>query len=150
MLLCAHDPGVWEDLGVAVLAGLLAAGIVVTWRRLWWWLELRPLTGRYRSTRKLASVSDPETATIRAAKNLLRVHFEGLDDGDSIVGEIVMNEQLPRSGKGHYSHISKGEDLWGFWDLQVKDKRTLLVHTTYVDAETCREVVAAYVWDRLE
>jgi len=63
---------------------------------------------------------------VTARGNVLDVRYENLPGEDSCSGEIVMNRQ--RRGAGHYSRLKAGEDLWGFWDLQVRDARTLLVH----------------------
>jgi hypothetical protein len=44
----------------------------------------------------------------------------------------------------------KGEEqLWGFWDAQVRDDSTLLIHETYSKAETKTAVLSGFRWTRL-
>jgi hypothetical protein len=143
------------DLLVGVLAGVVASAI-------WWalaWSDRRRrlrrdfghLAGKYRVTRKLSDLPEPGTVLITVSGNTLRAHqFEGLPDGDSITGEISMNEHLPNTGRGHYAHVKGGKRLWGFWDIQVDDGDTLLVHTTYANYKTHVAVVSGFVWERLQ
>ena len=142
-----------SDLLVGVVAGVVAT---IIWA-LGAWIyrerrlrrEFHPLTGTYRSTRKLTDQSEPETVSIRVSRNILLVEFEGIPDGDSVTGEIAMNEQLPRSGRGQYFHVKDGAQLWGFWDIQVKDANTILVHRTYANPKNHTAVVSGFVWSRI-
>src|SRR5262249_5302485 len=89
-----------------------------------------------------------ETAVITVCDNVLEVRLAGLPDGDSCEGQILMNEQL--RGAGHYWHMKGGKELWGFWDVQVRDPETILVHTTFVKAETLSVVVEGFRWELLK
>ena len=92
---------------------------------------------------------EPETVSITVKGNLLSVEFENLSDGELVTGQIAMNEQLPQSGEGLYWHVKDRAQLWGFWDIQVKDKNTILVHTTYTNHKTHTAVVSGFVWSRI-
>jgi hypothetical protein len=142
-----------NDLLVGVVAGVLATVIWVVgvwlYRRHRFKHDFGSLNGRYRSTRKLGDQPEPETVSISVEENLLAVVFEGLPDGESVSGQIAMNAQLPRSGEGNYWHIKAGEQLWGFWEIQVKDADTILVHRTYASHKTHQAVVSGFVWSRV-
>ncbi|MFL5961792.1 MAG: hypothetical protein ACJ757_02720 [Gaiellaceae bacterium] len=107
------------------------------------------LSGTYRVMRKLADQPEQETVSIGVQRNLLAVEFGDLEDGESVTGEIVMNEQLHGSGEGYYRHVKDGVQMWGFWDIQVKDATTILVHTTYANPKTYAAVVSGFVWSRI-
>lgn len=109
--------------------------------------EFAPLAGMYQVTRKLTDQPEPETVSISVKKNFLTVQSHG---GEVYSGEIAMSEQLPASGKGQYQHSKGGTQLWGFWDVQLKDKDTILVHTTYADSQSHTAVVSGYVWKRIQ
>lgn len=79
---------------------------------------------------------------------VLRIHFEDLDEDEAIVGAIEMNEHLPSSGRGHYSHDEGTKRMWGFWDIQLYDEDTILVHTTYSHYRDHFAVVSGFVWKR--
>jgi hypothetical protein len=96
---------------------------------------------------KLTSEPEPETLSISVKRNLLRVQSEGTKYPYG--GEIVMNEQFIQSGRGQYTQAYDDDTLWGFWDVQLKDADTILVHTTYVDARRNAEVVPAALWERI-
>ena len=141
----------WLDaLIVGVVAGVVAAGLWASGERK---LRLRrykkafgPLSGEFRVTPKLTEKPHPERAVIKVRDNVLDVRLVGLPDGDESKGEILMNDQL--RGAGHYWHLKGGKDLWGFWDVQVRDHKTILVHTTFVKANTV--VVEGFRWELIE
>jgi hypothetical protein len=144
-----------SDLVTGAVAGVVAAFA--------WWLltallrqwrlrrDFAWLAGCYSSTRKLKEQPEPERVSIAVDGNLLLVRFEGLAEGAAVEGEIAMNEQLPRSGRGHYAHrFSDGTQGWGFWDVQtLKESQTILVHTTFA-ANTVPPTaeVSGFVWER--
>ena len=141
-----------SDLAVGVVTGIVAALIwaLITWemRRRRLEHDFGPLAGRYRMTRKFGSLPEHEIASIVVDGHLLVVDWEQCDPGRVVHGEIEMNEQFPRSGRGHYDDNAVAEQLWGFWDVQVKDPDTILVHTTYAtDLHT--SVVSGFVWSRI-
>ena len=107
-----------------------------------------PLAGTYQSARKLTNEPERGTVSITVKGNILGVRFGNLAEGESVTGEIAMNEQLPRSGRGHYWHLEGGLQMWGFWDVQAVDADTLLVHTTYANHLQPVAVVSGYVWSR--
>ena len=78
------------------------------------------MDGEYEVFEKLASRSEPETASIRASANLLEVEFANLQPGHSVKGQIVMNGQT-----------TPAVQAWGFWDVQLKAPDTVLVYTTF-------------------
>ncbi|MDX6480663.1 MAG: hypothetical protein QOG85_1173 [Gaiellaceae bacterium] len=136
-----------DALVVGVAAGIVAAGLWAFGER-----KLRQrryegafgsLSGEFRVTPKLTDKPHRETAVINVRDNVLDVRLAGLPDGDASEGEILMNEQL--RGAGHYWHRKGGADLWGFWDVQVRDDKTILVHTTFVKDTTV--VVEAFRWE---
>ena len=130
------------------MATALWTAVVVFFQRWRLWHQLHQLNGTYQVTPKGATQPDPEeSVVIRVDKNLLVVDYRGLAGGESAQGQIAMNEHLPASGRGLYTH---GHNLWGFWDVQVKDTKTLLVHTSYFNAELNALVVAGYVWRQLD
>ena len=143
----------WADLLTGVVAGLVATVVwtLLTWdqRRRRLKRDFAPLEGTYSVTRKLAADQEPETVVIEVEKSTLVVRFTGLSAGETVTGEIAMNEQLPRSGKGHYWHVRGEAQMWGFWALQVKDVNTLLVHTTYASHKQPVPVVSGFVWSRI-
>jgi hypothetical protein len=57
-----------------------------------------------------------------------------------------MNESMPRSGRGHYHHIDGTDEKWGFWDVQVVPRKSLLIHTTYARDREHYAVVSGFVW----
>jgi hypothetical protein len=142
------------DLLAGVVAGFVAAIIwtLVVWIYRWWRRkqDFGRLSGRYRITRKLAEEPEPQTVCISVSRNLLSVEFENLSHGGSASGEIAMNEQLPRSGEGHYSQVMEdGKLLWGFWNVEVKDNDAILVHQTYANPTTFGTVVVGEAWSRI-
>jgi hypothetical protein len=125
----------------ALFAGYSAGGSVVR--------NFAPLAGPYSVRRKLSAAPEPETLTITVRGNVLEVVALNVPGAQSVGGEIQMSDQLPRSGKGHYEHVElDGTQLWGFWDVQVKDAKTILVHTTFVDQPNHRAVVTGDLWTR--
>lgn len=91
------------DLLTGVVAGVVAAALwtLSAWGyRLWSFKQdFDHLAGKYLVTEKMTGKPAFEAVSIRVDKNILQVDAEGLPDGDSITGEIAMNEQLHRSGK---------------------------------------------------
>lgn len=143
----------WEEFWGGVAAGFIAIVIWEVWLRLRRRRRLRKqyahLAGEYSVTRKLQpDVREPGTAVITVKGNVLSVRFRDLPPGRSVTGEISMNEQLRRSGRGHYYDAEDGKDLWGYWDLQVVPSNTLLIHTTFAQHEEHRAVVSGFVWTR--
>jgi hypothetical protein len=142
------------DLLTGVVAGVVAAIIwallVLAYR---WWRRrqnFQHLQGIYGVTRKSTGESQPETVSICVHGNVLRVEYVGLDDEGIASGEIVMNEQLPSSGRGHYRHDTPGRKRgWGFYDIQVVDDGTILVHSTFSDTSE-RAALVGYEWTRVE
>lgn len=59
-----------------------------------------------------------------------------------------MNRQLPTSGEGHYDHFEDDEQLWDFWNVQIKDDHTILVHTMYASTHDT-PVLQGYIWSRI-
>ena len=113
------------------------------------WRTFRKYAGTYFERRKFPTAPDADLprVVIEVNQNLLTVHFEGLPRGRTITGQIVMNPQFPLSGQGHYDDRKAGEQLWGFWHVQIKDENTLLVHTTYASMHDTA-VVQGYIWRR--
>ena len=99
-------------------------------------------------TRKSTGESQQETVSITVHGNVLRVEYDGLDDESIASGEIAMNEQLPSSGRGHYRQDTPGRQRgWGFYDVQVIDDGTILVHSTFSDTSE-RAVLTGWEWTR--
>lgn len=106
--------------------------------------------GTWHQTRKfpLPDVPGVETLEISVERNVLSVRFsEAPESHRSIHGEVMMNKQLRSSGEGHYDHIEDDEQMWGFWDVQVKDDDTILVHTEYASTDDT-PVRQGYIWRR--
>jgi hypothetical protein len=136
-----------------VVAGVVAAfawWLLTELRRRWqlkhhfgWLAGTYSVKERYTDQPELADVS------ITVEKNVLVVKFQR-QDGSEINGEIAMNEQLPRSGRGHYSHtVVQG---WGFWEVQTrKEEREVLVLATFAANTSPRSTdVRGYVWSRID
>jgi hypothetical protein len=143
-----------RDLLTGVVAGVVAAIIwallVLAYR--WWRRQqnFKHLAGTYRVTRKSTGEPQPETVSISVRGNVLGVEYEGLVASDGVAsaasGEIVMNEQLPSSGRGHYWQDTPGKARgWGFYDAQLVDDGTILVHQTFSDTSE-RAVLVGYEW----
>lgn len=108
----------WSDFWFAIVTGVVAALI--------WWLlveiirrwrlrqNFKHLAGTYRVTRKLAPTPEAETLAISVRGCVLYVDYVGLEDGGEASAQILMNEQVPTSGAGKYTHTVNGEQLWGF------------------------------------
>jgi len=142
----------WDDLTFALVTGIVATAL---WAAGAWVLRRRrlrtdfgPYAGTYIQRRKFPTPGVPETEIVKITvhQNVLRVEFEERPKR-SISGEIVMNEQLPTSGEGHYDDVKDQKQLWGFWAAQIKDKNTILVHTTYASTIDTA-VLQGYVWER--
>lgn len=144
---------IWRDLGLAVTAGV-AAGIVLALleagRR---WVRRRctfgHLTGEYSITRKLAEAPEADRACVTVKGKILTIEYVGMPPGDTVSGKIAMSEELTGRGNGYYDHLKGGQQLWGFWDVQLKGRSTILVHTTYADPADHRTVTSAFVWERI-
>jgi hypothetical protein len=140
----------WADLLTGFVAGVVA-GLFLTGASelLRWWRRRRNfewLAGSYSVRERYTDQPEPDDVSITVEKNVLVVTFKR-QDGSEINGEIAMNEQLPRSGRGHYSHTAEG---WGFWEAQVrKEQRELLVLATFAAETSPRSVdVRGYVWSQ--
>lgn len=140
----------WSDLAGGVLAGVIATAV---WALGLWWVEAHRferafarLSGHHEVRRKQSSSLEPYTVVVTAKGSVLDVRYDGWRDG-SCEGEIVMNRE--RRGAGHYSSVKKGKQLWGFWDVQVTDAGTVLVHEIYAKEETKTQIVSGYRWTRL-
>jgi hypothetical protein len=140
----------WGDLPTGAFAGLVAT---VAWafltgiRRRWrLWRDFQWLAGSYSVKERYRDQPEPDDVSITVEKNILAVTFTRID-GSEIHGEIAMNEQLPRSGRGHYSHTDDG---WGYWEVQTRnEERELLVLTTFAANTSPRSVdVRGYVWSQ--
>jgi len=138
---------------VGVVAAIIWALLVLAHR---WWRRrqnFKHLAGTYRVTRKSTSERQLETVALTVRGNLLQVEYEGLENEGIASGEIVMNEQLPSSGRGHYRHDTPGKARgWGFYDVQVIADGTILVHSTFSDASE-RAALVGWEWtprDRLD
>jgi hypothetical protein len=142
----------WPDFWGAVVAGLGATAIWVVCGRAREIFRLRRkfdrYAGRYSVTRKQETKREPFEVVVSVAGNVLDLTMEKLPSGDSGGGRILMDEQL--RGEGHYWRIKKGEQLWGFWDVQVRDDRTLLLHETYSKAQIKTLVLSGFRWERVD
>lgn len=141
------------NLIIALVAGVVAAGVWTCIERSrrrrknaehFAWME-----GLYGITRKLAQESQPWKASVKVDDSVLKVEYEDLPEGDSVIGEIAMNELFSLSGSGVYSHVKAGQQLGGSWELQVLNRNTLLVHTAYAHYERFEQVTEAEVWERI-
>ena len=75
--------------------------------------------------------------------------MEDKAEGWTARGDVAMNEQSPRSGHGEYvQELRDDRILFGTWDVQVMNRDTLLVHTTYSSVRDSREVLSAFLWER--
>jgi hypothetical protein len=142
----------WHDLWVGGVAGVVATVVWTFGAWLYGWWRLRQafnwLNGTYDVRRKESPQLEPESVQISVRGNLLHISMQNVPDAKLIKGWIAMNEQLPRSGRGHYTHLkSNGDELWGFWDVQLaKERKSLFVHANFVDATRGVEVVSGYIW----
>jgi hypothetical protein len=59
-----------------------------------------------------------------------------------------MSDELPGSGRGYY-YRGDDSDAYGFLEVQVVDKDTILVHETYAHPSQFRAVVSGFVWSRI-
>ncbi len=139
----------WTSVSIAIVTGLLASGAWALGRagiyRCCVWRRYRNVGGTYREERKFP-LATPETnyLTIKRNKDVLVVDFDELP-GRSIHGRIVMNRHLASSGEGHYDHLQDKQQLWGFWNVQLNEDGSFLVHTTYASDEDTL-VLQGYIW----
>jgi hypothetical protein len=158
LVVSAHQAWVATTSGaiiVALVAGIVAALLataLVAAGGLWLRKRRRQrdfasLAGDYDIRRKLHHKLEPEFARIIVTDNLLRITY--IDGEKTVVeGHIEMNEQLVRSGRGHYHDYRKTPDhLWGFWEIQVTPTGEILQHTTYANPQTHTAVVSGFVWE---
>ena len=142
----------WADVLGGVLAGLIATAIWVVCDRVRRFVRLRAKFGRYAGSYSVTAKEEVEPRSERVAitvkGNVLAVRFENLPPGDSVSGRILMDDQL--RGEGHYWHVKGGAQLWGFWDVQARDDRTLLVHTTFAVSGTDRLAFEGFRWERAD
>jgi hypothetical protein len=144
----------WEEIVGGLIVGV-AAVIVwesgkLLWRRNRLSHEFGPLAGDYIITRKLNPGSREDgVAHINVEGSRLTVTYRDLKPGESITGEIEMNESMPRTGRGQYRHIDGSKEMWGFWDVQVAPRNALLVHTTYAHDRKHYAVVSGFVWTQV-
>jgi hypothetical protein len=138
------------DLLGGVLVGLAATGV---WAFGVWGVEackfkrtFGPLAGDYEVRRKLSSAREPYKVAVTVSGNVLRVRYVGWPEG-SCEGEIIMSRV--RRGAGHYSSLKNGDELWGFWDVQVAGDGTMLVHEIYAKEQTKTQIVSGYRWTPL-
>jgi hypothetical protein len=145
--LCSIATG---SFAAGLVSGLVAAIVFELARSGYKRLRIRrALSGRegmYRIRPKLSKEPWPNPLSIRVRGKVLVVTSEA----DSYHGEIVMNDELITSGRGHYSQSFEGDQLWGFWDVQLGDARTILVHRHYADYKTREEVVSGLVWELID
>jgi hypothetical protein len=141
--------------GVGFLGGVLVGlAAIAVWAFGVWGVEaykfkraFGPLAGDYEVRRKQSSALEPYKVALTVSRNVLGVRYVGWPDG-SCEGEIVMSRV--RRGAGHYSSLKGGDELWGFWDVQMAGDGTVLVHETYAKEETKTQVVSGYRWTPLE
>jgi hypothetical protein len=141
-----------DEIRVGVLAGVVAAIIwavgAYLYRRYCVSADFHDLADEYTVRKKRRAEPESDTTKIRVAGNVLRVTQEGFEEGGSAKGEIQMDTSDVRSGKGQYVHDKPGPPiLFGFWDVQVMDRDTILVHTTYASTNDTL-VFQGYVWER--
>jgi hypothetical protein len=143
----------WASLWFAVVTGVVAAAFwafgAYAIQRLRLWLTFRQYAGSYLERRKFPTdpMAERNHLRIEVRRNILAVRFERQHQGRTITGDIVMNPQFPRSGRGQYDDHTDARQLWGFWDVQIKDATTILVHTTYASPEDTA-VMQGYIWER--
>jgi hypothetical protein len=135
------------DLLTGVVAGVVAAAVwafLALLNRQRRFRRLKRWNGAYRIFEKSKNRAEPETLSIRTTGNLLEVRFANMPDGQSVEGQIVMDEQTLKGGKGQYEHTTSKEQAWGFWEVQLKEPDMILVHTTFTTR--AGPVVRGYVW----
>ena len=146
-----HDQGWAHDLWIAVLAAIIAAIpaaiLVLIYQQVTFRVRLRKLAGSYTVNHKESRDLEQERPRITVERGYLRVVYEELDTGQSVVGSITMEEPLLTTGRGHYMHDDDGTTLWGSWDVQAPRPGLLLVHATFLDTETHLLSVNAYEWN---
>lgn len=142
------------DVVGGVVAGLIATGLLTAgseiYRRWQFRRALRPQAGDYRARWKYTAKVEPETLVITVEKNRLIVTAK--DAADPYEGKIVMNEQFLQSGRGQYwqTKTENGEKLWGTWDVQLLDAKTILVDRTHADPTEKKPIYAGFVWEKLD
>jgi hypothetical protein len=59
-----------------------------------------------------------------------------------------MSDEFGKSGRGHY-YRHDTPHAFGFWEVQVVDARTILVHETYAHPRVRVANVTGFVWTRV-
>jgi hypothetical protein len=147
-------------LGVGIGAGVIAAGIWASWQsvRIRWrrrWLV--GLEGIYQARWKLTDKILPGTISITVSGNVLELTSS--DDfgagyvrggGAPFTGWIVMSDEPRGSGRGHYEQTLKDDEIvWGFFEIQVREDGSMLVHRTYAHPVKKAAIVSGFVWSRI-
>ena len=144
----------WEAIVAGLIVGVAAVTVWESGKQLWRYVRLRHefghLAGDYIVTRKLdPSAREDGIAHIDVTGSRLKITFRDLRPGESITGEIGMNESMLRSGRGQYHHMVGTDEMWGFWEVQVVPRNSLLVHTTYAHHREHYAVVSGFVWTQV-
>lgn len=136
----------------AIIGGVVAAFlwtliVLIFWaaRRRWSYSRLK---GDYEARFK-GSDEVQWTLKIRVMGRGNRLNVSGRNEaGATFRGDIVMSDELADSGRGHY-YRDDAPDAFGFWEVQVVDARTILVHETFADPRNRVAVVTGYMWSRI-
>jgi hypothetical protein len=129
-----------------VVSAVWAVGLLALWRARRW-VRYHGLHGSYQAMRKGTGQTE-WLLTIARSGNRLEVAGQ---DGERarFRAEIIMSDELPGSGRGHYFR-EDNPDAFGFLELQVVNSRRILVHETYADPKSFRSVVSGFVWTKIE
>jgi hypothetical protein len=119
----------------------------------WLWQQWRyrrklgPYSGRFQAQWKYQDKTEPGTLVIKVHRNRLLVDVSDIEH--PYHGKIVIDERFLDGGRGRYRQVKGDKVLWGLWDVQLLDRKTILVDRTYTHYAKMEPVVTAFVWERL-
>ena len=155
LLLFEARDDTFHDFWVALVAGfagaVIWAALAVCLQAMRFWTQLRPSVGDYDVYEKGSDQLRREKVSItKVRRNVLHVRMTSLgDDGRGVAQtEIEMNERALRSGRGLYEDVRPEVTAFGWWDIQIQNKDTIYVHTTFARHRTFK--VEGAIWRRNE
>lgn len=163
MFAVTHDY-IRHDLWIAVAGGVVAtlawSVAAYLFHRGRMWLAFHDLDGTYEEKKKFVSEPTGKRLEIKVKGSQLRVRFiAGLREGETVEGQIAMDERTRNTGRGQYEQIAPpikdrphSRQLFGFWEIQLKASAkpaTILVHTTYSNEEDVA-TFQGYEWTKID
>ena len=152
-----------HDLWIAFVGGVFATAawvfVAYLFHRGRMWVAFHGLKGTYDERKKFTNGVTGKRLEINVKRSQLHVRFiDGLRKGETVAGQIAMDERTRNTGRGQYEHIvppirtrPHSQQLFGFWEIQLKASAkptTILVHTTYSNEQEVA-TFQGYEWTKV-